>query len=279
MRQLTRFVSLVACGLGVYALATPVVPQQPRSFVLASTGGNVPQSFLDKDGKLIGIEPDLIAEIARRLGFTYRVEVNTAFSGLVAGMLSGRYDVVSAALADSRQREKVFDFLDYFVTWYVVITRPGNPGHLTVPSEFCGLAMSATDATRPLELLQEQSERCVALGGKPIDIHVHAQSNAAIAELMSGRVVGHVVTGPRANAMLDELPGRIAILPGEPLSREPQGIAFPKKSPLTGPFQEQLNILIKEGFYQNILKKYGLPQGALTLPAQINATGQGATRF
>ena len=279
MSRRTQARALVLAVFALLGLAPKTRAEERKAFVLASTGNGVPQSFLDKQGNLVGIEPELIAGISHRLGLTYKVQINTAFSGLVAGAKSHRYDIVAAALADSPQREKVFDFLDYFVTWYVVITKPGNPGHLVSANQLCGMAVSATDATRPLELLQERSARCVAQGKAAIDIHVHTQAATAIAELTSGRVMGHVISGPRAQAMLAEIPGKIAILPGPPVSREPQGIAFPKGSPLIRPFQQQLNAMIKDGSYIAIRKKYGLQRGALTLPAQINATGRGLAKF
>ena len=269
-RRQTR--ALVLAVSALLALVPATRAEERRSFVLASTGNGIPQSYLDKRGDLVGIEPELIAQISRRLGLSYTVEINTSFSGLVAGARSHRYDVVAAALADSQQREKIFDFLDYVNTWYVVITKTGNPGRLVSADRLCGRAVSATDATRPLELLQARSAQCVA-GGKPaIDIHVHTQSASAIAELISGRVLGHVISGPRAQAMLTEMPGKIMILAGPPLSREPQGIAFPKGSPLVRPFQQQLTAMMKDGSYLAVMRKYGLERVALGPPAQINAT-------
>ena len=93
--------------------AASMLPQEVRArgFVtMASAGINIPHSYVDeKDNKtVIGIEPELVREAARRLGLDLKIEV-TAFNGIVAGLQSGRFDLAASSLADSVDRERSMD--------------------------------------------------------------------------------------------------------------------------------------------------------------------------
>jgi polar amino acid transport system substrate-binding protein len=55
-------------------------------------------------------------------------------------------------------------------------------------------------------------------------------------------------------------------LSGKPYGTAPYGIAIPKKSGLDKPVLEAVKVLMKNGAYDAILKKWGLSQGAITDP-------------
>src|SRR5690606_29843532 len=97
-----------------------------------------PFEYVDEQtGEFVGFDMDLIREVGRRLGM--RVEIiNTAWEGIIPGLLSGHYDVIRSAMSITDDRAAAVDFTDpYFATGQVIMVRADD--HLILQlTDFAG---------------------------------------------------------------------------------------------------------------------------------------------
>ncbi len=76
----------------------------------------------EKTGKYTGFDVDLMTEIAKRLGLEVKF-VNTAWDGIIPGLMAKKYDVICSAMTITEERAKQVDFSDpYFEAKQVILT-------------------------------------------------------------------------------------------------------------------------------------------------------------
>ena len=76
-----------------------------------------PYGFRDPDGKIIGLEPDLAADIAKRLGVKLEL-VPVVASNRMQFLDQGKIDLMIATMTDTPERRKVVDIIepDYYAS-------------------------------------------------------------------------------------------------------------------------------------------------------------------
>ena len=74
-----------------------------------------PGSFLDNRGNIIGFNPDVIREVAQRLGLDGVEFVEPSFEIIVAGNWQGRWDVAVHGITITKEREEVLLFTRPYV--------------------------------------------------------------------------------------------------------------------------------------------------------------------
>lgn len=127
---LTRSAFLKMClGAGLAACARPSMAQSKewKTIRFVTEGAFPPFNGQSPDGTLIGFEPELVAEIGRRLGVTCEITAQ-AWDGMIESLTSGKYDAVVDAVTITDERLKVVDFSSPYTTstsGFVVMK--GNP--------------------------------------------------------------------------------------------------------------------------------------------------------
>ncbi|CAH0418321.1 transporter substrate-binding domain-containing protein [Periweissella ghanensis] len=103
------------------------------SLTIGLEGTFAPYSYRD-NGKLTGFEVELGQDIAKKIGVK-PVFVPTKWDSLIAGLGSGRYDVILNNINKTPQRAKVYAFADpYIYSRYVLISRSDEKGLKTLAS-------------------------------------------------------------------------------------------------------------------------------------------------
>jgi polar amino acid transport system substrate-binding protein len=70
-----------------------------------------PFGFLDPSGKIVGFEPDLAADVAKRLGVTLEL-VPVVASNRIQFLQQGKIDMMIATTSDTPERRKIVDIVD-----------------------------------------------------------------------------------------------------------------------------------------------------------------------
>lgn len=85
-----------------------------------------PFGMRDANGQLVGFEPDLAAELARRLGLGLQLTAVTSTNRLQK-LAEGAIDVVIATLGDTPQRRRIATLIEphYYVSGVTVLAPPG----------------------------------------------------------------------------------------------------------------------------------------------------------
>lgn len=70
-----------------------------------------PFGYLDPSGKIIGFEPDLAADVAKRLGVKLEL-VPVVASNRIQFLQQGKIDLMLATMSDTPERRKIIDIVD-----------------------------------------------------------------------------------------------------------------------------------------------------------------------
>src|SRR3954454_23657397 len=93
---------------------------------VASVGDAKRYTYTDAHGTFTGFDVELLKNVAQRVGLRTQFS-GQDFSGLLAAVNNGQYDVGAAAIGITYDREKTVDFSNgYLVVYLSILTRDGG---------------------------------------------------------------------------------------------------------------------------------------------------------
>lgn len=224
------------------------------------------ESLADDNKTVVGMDPDLAKAIGQLLGV--KVEfTNTAFDGLLTALDGGRFDLVVAAVTDTKEREASYDFVDYFMTGQSIVVKKGNPEKIESVEDLCGHPVSVLKASTQLKLLEGfNTKECK---DDPIDITALQTDKDALLQVQSGRADASFTQDAVGVYNAKNIGGgnQFEIANTEALLPTPVGAVFTKQdTQLRDAFKAALAALIDNGTYADILAKHDMSQGELDEP-------------
>lgn len=237
------------------------------SLTVATTDGNAPWAFFEKGGPMpSGVDADLINEAAKRLGLTVNWQ-NVQFTAGIPGVQSGRYDFYLSAMADSKEREKVVNFIGYSKEGSGVIVPKGNPKKITTMKDLCGLKVSIVTGSIFPDVVKKLNE--IDCAGNDVKLSETADQSAPLLAVASGQADASMNTYGVSNYIFSTatngVQSKLELSPVPLFAPAIQGIAFSKSNDtlmktIGGALQE----MVKDGSYQKIMDKWHVANGALT---------------
>jgi polar amino acid transport system substrate-binding protein len=232
-----------------------------------------PASLFAADGRtFVGFEPDLAAAMGRVLGVRFEF-VNVAFADLLTQLKRHRIDVAIASMTDTAEREQHADFVNYFQAGTAIIVQRGNPQGISALKDLCGKVVAVEAETTQVDLLRRVQKGCEA--GKRIDVRTFGDNANALVQLRTGRTIAvlsdypiavHVASDERTRA-------HYQLAASTQYEPSPYGIAVAKdQTVLRDVLRDALERVIRSGEYAEVLRRWGVPSGALP-SATINAGG------
>jgi polar amino acid transport system substrate-binding protein len=116
--MLNKFFSIVASSLmlgilGVNAAGADVLDDIKKKGVLVvgTKADYRPFGFLDPSGNIVGFEPDLAADVAKRLGVKLEL-VPVVASNRIQFLQQGKIDMMIATMSDTPERRKIVDIIE-----------------------------------------------------------------------------------------------------------------------------------------------------------------------
>jgi polar amino acid transport system substrate-binding protein len=250
------------------------VPQKYKDagVINAATESDYPPfDFLDEQGQLIGADIDISMALGKVMGVPIK-NINTDFSAIIPGIQAGRFDVGISSMGDYVAREKTVDFVDYYRggTSFLIKAGTAEPKQI---ADLCGTAVGALKGTSSETQANDTSKRCTDMGKPAITVSAYPTQSAAILALTSGRIQS-VSGDSAANGYSAKNPSLGIKNVGFTVynDRPYYGIAIPKDSPLFAPFMAAMKVVIDSGVYMQILKKWGIEDGALAAPMKNQAS-------
>jgi polar amino acid transport system substrate-binding protein len=246
----------------LHALLPESVRRQ-RLLRIGTDASYAPMSSFAPDGRtIIGLEPDLAADLGRVLGVKVQF-VNTQFTALLPKVAHGDLDLAMSAITDTPGRARQVDFVDYFSAGTAVLVQRGNPSGVTDIQDLCGKPVAVEKGTTQVDLLRRAQRNC---GADRIEVRTYATNSDALVQLRTGRVV----------AVLNDLPPA-ALLVSDPSTAshyqlasttqyEPglYGIAVRRgQGGLRDAVQGACERLLRSGDYTEDLRRWGVRNGAV----------------
>jgi polar amino acid transport system substrate-binding protein len=252
------------------AAQVPATIKAKGTLIVASEAEYAPDEFIAPDGHtVIGMDPDMVKAIAAVMGLKVKV-VNATFEAIIPGLASGRYDIGASSFTDTKEREKTVDFVDITSVGEAFLTKATGGPKINSLAELCGHTVSVEKGTTELEDAEKQNKKCKATG-KPIKLLIFPGQNDANLALSSGRAEVDFADSPIIAYQVRKLGVNVRSSPT--FGTAPEGLALPKNNGMAKPVLAALKLLIANGTYQAILKKWELQSAAIS-----NPTINGATR-
>ena len=235
----------------------------PGTLTVGTAFGTPPQNFL-VDNAPTGSDVEIMQAIAGQMCLKADF-VNLAFAGLFPALNAKKFDVVTAAVGITAQRQESLDFVPYFLGGLRLITKSGGPRYQT-EADACGHSIGALAGSVEDRDLAKYKDTCPS--GKPMDVKTYPSNNEVVEQLHKGTIQIAFLDWPLAAYTVQKSNGELMeaspVLTGEPPGqpRHREGITLRKgDSDLQKAVAQALANIQKDGTYDKILKKWNLTDG------------------
>lgn len=254
---------------GSLASQVPSAIKSKGSLIVAADATYAPNEFIGPDGKtVVGMDADMAKAIGQQLGLKVTM-VNATFDTIIPGLVSGKYDLGMSSFTDTKAREKVVNFVTYFVAGTSFYVKSSGGPKINSLADLCGHTVAAEKGTTQQADATGQAAKCQASSKAPLTLQVYNDQNAVNLALSSGRAQVAMADSPVAEYQVRLSNGTFK-LSGAPYGTAPYGIAIPKDSGMTQPVLAAIKKIMADGTYMKILDTWGLRAGAISNSA-INA--------
>jgi polar amino acid transport system substrate-binding protein len=250
------------------ASEVPAAVKSKGTLTVAADATYAPNEFIGSNGHTVeGMDADLAQALAGVMGLKAKV-VNATFDSIIPGLAAHKYDLGMSSFTDTKEREKTVDFVTYFSAGTSFYEKATGGPPITDLSSLCGTTVAVEKGTTQQADSTAQSKKCTSAGKKPVKVLTFTDQNGANLAITSGRAQVGMADSPVADYQVKKANGQFKTV-GKPYGTAPYGIALPKDLKLAQPTLDALKVLMSNGQYMAILKKWGIADGAISNP-QIN---------
>jgi len=237
--------------------------------VVAADASYAPNEFISGD-KVVGMDADLAKAIGSVLGLKVTL-VNETFDGIIPGLVAKKYDLGMSSFTDTKVREKSVNFVDYFSAGTSFFVNANGGPAIEKLANLCGFSVAVETGTTEQSDAQAQAKACTKAGKKTVKVDAFSDQNSANLALSSGRDQVGMADSPIAAYQVKQSSGKFK-LSGAAYGTAPYGIAIPKTLSLNAAVLGAVKVLIADGQYKTIMKRWGVQAGSITKPAINGAT-------
>jgi polar amino acid transport system substrate-binding protein len=263
----TATTTTTAAAAGVNSTIAAEVPAKIKSkgtLTVAADATYPPNEFVGSNGKtLTGWDVELGQALGKVMGLNWKF-VNASFDTIIPGLQSSKYDIGMSSFTDTKERQKVVDFVTYFSAGTSFYVKAGGPT-INSLADLCGHSVGVERGTTQASDSTAQNAKCKKAGKPGVGVHVYPDQNAANLAIESGRQQVGMADSPVAAYIVKQSSGKFK-LTGKPYNTAPYGIAIPKSNGMTKPILDALKELMSNGTYTSLLKKWNVQQGAINNP-------------
>jgi polar amino acid transport system substrate-binding protein len=228
----------------------------------------------EPDPGVQGIDPDLAAQLGRRLGVRLTF-VNVKFDSLLDELRSGRIDAIISGMSATPERAEQASFIEYFQAGTSIVVAKGNPKGIRTIDDLCGKTVTVQSGTTQDDLAQAQTKRCPP--GEAMQVRQLDSGSQALLEVKYRHAEASLTDFPVAayNAKVSAGGQDFQVVGGQ-IEPGPFGIGVRKAdAPLREALRTALRQIIADGTYDRVLAKWNVSQGALKTARVIGAPAAG----
>ncbi len=273
------------CGVLLYGLlawsaehGTPSGPALDPVWAAAQTRGSLrvatdvgfrPFAFAQGE-HLVGYDIDLARAVAARLGLSVEF-VPTGYDGLYDTLVSGRADMIAAALPYAPEQGFRARFSQFYFDAGQVLVAPADAtlsGMSSLAGQRVGVALGSDADALARQLLR---------GGARFTLRsAYDEPAAALADLRAGRLDAVIVDNIAALEATQAAPGLRIVAA---LSSTPLALAVPRPAfRLEAEINRALGELRREGFFEELNRRWFAQQPAPAGIRRARAAGRGSAR-
>ncbi|XHH02905.1 ABC transporter substrate-binding protein [Mesorhizobium sp. ISC25] len=247
------------------------LPEEIRTAgkITAVNNGSFPPYEIVTGTELTGATKDISDAIGQLLG----VEVDHAsvagLPALLSGINAGRYQFAMGPVGDYPDRQKSNDFIDWVREYVVFAVEKGNPQAITSLDTACGKRIAVMSGGSAEKVIKQQAQKCTE-GGKPaVEVQSFTDQPSSILAVRSKRSDAFFSSQAPLTYFVEQAKGQLELAgvgQANGFKDIYQGAVVKKGSPLGGVLLDAFKILMKNGTYAAVMKKWGLEKNMIDAP-------------
>ncbi len=274
MKKFVTLALALVMMLGALAMFASCGTEE-KTLVMATNAAFPPYEYKDGD-KIVGIDVEIAAAIAEKLGMKLQIE-DVEFGAALTGVAEGKYDMGMAGITVTEDRKKTMDFsATYAIGIQVMIVRndsaitglddvfeydeEGNPKALKNPDIKIGVQENTTGDIYSSADITGWGFNDVEEGTDKIlteRVNRYKTGAEAVEALKSGKVDMVIIDNEPAKAFVEANKDSVHIIEGENYTEEEYAICVKKgNKDLLDKINKALEELKAEGKLDEIINKY-----------------------
>ncbi|WP_203230760.1 ABC transporter substrate-binding protein [Agromyces humi] len=230
----------------------------PGQIRVASLGDAKPYTFTDENGEFTGFDVELFTDVADRIGIDDVVFTGQDFSGLLAAVANGQFDVGVAAIGITEERKQTVDFSEGYLAGYLTVMSSPD-ANISDEEDLAGKRLGVVQGT-----LQEAY---AVKNFTETELVRFPDNNAAISAVNSGSIDAHFLDYEAAKEYSAQYGLENAI--DIPSFDAPAGFAIAKgNTEFKAALDEALAAAMEDGTWKELYQKWfpGSPMPEQYLP-------------
>lgn len=249
-----------------------------QTLQIAADATYEPNEFVDAtSGAISGWDIDFGNALCKVMGVTCTFQ-NVSFDTIIAQLKApnSRYQFSLSSWTPTQDRESGgIDFISYYKAGESWIVKSSGGPSVKSSVDMCGKSVAVESGTTEESdawafmgqgvggaPLAGKTDGCKTAGKADIKVLSFEKQTEANSALLSGRADVGWLDQPVAAYQVKQSGGNFK-LSGQPCSVSPYGIALLKGSKLEQPLTDAVKYLIDNGFYKQVLDKWGVADGAI----------------
>ena len=243
--------------------------------MISVNNGSFPPYEIVTGTEMTGASADLTDALGQVLGVKIEHATVGGLPALLAGINSGRYQFAFGPVGDFKSREEANDFVDWVQEFVVFAVQKGNPNGITSLDTACGQRIAVMAGGSAERVIQAQLEKCKTDGKKPVEIQSFTDQPSSILAVRSKRSDAFFSSQAPLTYFVSQAKGQLELAgvgQKNGFDNLYQGAVVPKGSPLGEVLRDGIKVLMANGTYAIIMKKWGLENNMIKEPG-VNLGG------
>lgn len=235
----------------------------------AVNNGSFPPYEIVTGTELTGATRDLSDAIGQLLGVQIRHASVGGLPAQLAGINAGRFQFAMGPVGDYADRHNANDFVDWVREYVVFAVEKGNPAAITSLDSACGKRIAVMAGGSAEKVIKAQSTKCVGAGKPAVEVQSFTDQPSSILAVRAKRSDAFFSSQAPLTYYVQQANGQIELAgvgQANGFSDIYQGAVVPKGSPLGEVLRDAFKILIADGTYATVMKKWGLENNMLSEP-------------
>ncbi|WP_089175316.1 ABC transporter substrate-binding protein [Bosea sp. AS-1] len=248
------------------------LPETIRSagkMTAVNSGSFPPYEIVQSPTEVTGASADLGDAIGELLGIKIEHATVNGLSSILTGIKAGRYQFAMGPVGDFKSRQEANDFVDWVREYVVFAVQKGNPGGINGLDDACGKRIAVQSAGSAEKVIKAQAEKCAAEGKPVLTVQSYPDQPTSILAVRSKRADAFFSSQAPLTYFVQQSNGELelaAVGKSNGFNDLFQGAVVPKGSELGGVLKDAIKVLVDNGTYAAIMKKWGLENNKIEAP-------------
>lgn len=214
---------------------------------------NPPQQFIDKDGKLQGLNVELAEALGTRLCLPVEL-VRMDFPAMIPAMNAGRIDGLNTGMFWTEERSRLMYTVPYARQSISVVVAPDSAATYAKPEDLLGKVSAVEVSSYQMNWLKKFGEDEAAKGGASVEMRTFPTATNVVSALLAGQADNALLVDSVARDLVGK--GMVKEALAE-LGAARTTMAFRNRA-VADAVVKALNDMRADGTYQALFDKFGL---------------------